>query len=194
MKILNLIRYNLTNLLNFSGRDSRADFWPYVAFVVGIMFVGMMAIMVPMMADLFGKMRQFAAAHPDQATVESGPGTYSISIQGNHPELMPDMTAITGGFSIVCLAVICLLAAAVVRRLHDRGKSGAWGLMPLPFLATGFAMMPKIFAEPVSDMTLFNALFFNNLVYLASLGLLIAFLAGESEKTENRYGPPPTDS
>ena len=192
MNIMKSIRHNLANSAHFSGRESRAAFWPYVAFVVGIMTVGMMAIMVPMMAEIFVKMQQFAAAHPDQATVESGPGTYSITIQGNHPELMPNMTAIVGWFSVICMVVVCLLAAAVVRRLHDRGRSGAWGLIPLPFLATGFALMPKLFSQSVPDMTMFVGLFFNNLIYLASLGLLIFLLAGEGEKAENRYGPSPT--
>ena len=52
--------------------------------------------------------------------------------------------------------------------------------------------MPKLFSQSVPDMTMFVGLFFNNLIYLASLGLLIFLLAGEGEKAENRYGPSPT--
>ena len=189
MGFIRSVRHNLSNLLNFSGRENRAAFWPYVGFVLGIMFAGMVVVMVPLMAQTFTKMQQFAIAHPDQATVVSGPGSYSITIEGNHPELMPNIDGLIGGVSGICLLVICLLAAAVVRRLHDRGKSGVWGLLPVPFLAFGFTMMPKMFHQSPPEMNLFFMLFFNNLIYLAALATLVVLLAGESAMNENKYGP-----
>src|ERR1044072_8173734 len=73
-------------LFDFRGREDRASFWPYaaVAFIM-IMVIGMV-VFVPMMARSMAAMQQYAAQHPDQATITSGPGQYSISVKGNHSE------------------------------------------------------------------------------------------------------------
>lgn len=190
------VGYGLANSLNFSGRTRRAKFWPYVAFVIFLSFGGMGAIMLPEMSASMERMQRFAEEHPDQATIEQGPGSYSITIHGQHPELMPDfsrmMSLIVVGFAVV----ISLLAAAVVRRLHDRGKSGVWGLMPIPFIVFASVAMPTLFNQfgqgGTPDLGLFFALFFNNALYLASLVFLIVLLCGASAHGENRYGPEPT--
>jgi uncharacterized membrane protein YhaH (DUF805 family) len=177
-------------LFDFSGREDRASFWPYaaVAFII-IMIVGM-TVFVPMTGRSMYAMQQFAAQHPDQATVTSGPGHYSISVQGNHPEFMPTGSvalylAVTFGLSIL------LYAAAVVRRLHDRGKSGFWGLMPLPFIIYSSVQMPRMFATVGAanqpDMTLFFSIFFSNLLYIVTLIWLIVLLASPSDPAPNRY-------
>lgn len=176
-------------LFDFTGRENRESFWPYaaVAFVV-IMAAGMI-IFVPMMSHTIHAMQQFAAQHPDQATVTSGPGRYSISVQGKHPEFMPAESlslflAVSFGLAIL------LYAAAVVRRLRDRGKSGFWGLMPLPFIIYSSVQMPRVFASvgpgTQPDMTLFFSIFFSNLLYMVTLIWLIVLLAGPSEPAPNR--------
>jgi uncharacterized membrane protein YhaH (DUF805 family) len=177
-------------LFDFNGREDRGSFWPYaaVAFII-TMIVGMI-IFVPMMSRSLHSMQQFAAQHPDQATVTSDPGQYSISIQGNHPEFMPSQSmslflAVTFGLAIL------LYAAAVVRRLHDRGKSGVWGLMPLPFIIYSSVQMPRMFASGGTaaqpDMTVFFSIFLSNLFYIITLIWLIVLLAGPSEPAPDRY-------
>ncbi len=195
MGLFGAIGYNLANLLNFKGRATRSQFWPYVAFVFFLSFAGMGAIMLPEMAASMEQMQQFSKDHPEQATVRQGPGHYSITIHGYHPELMPDFNRVVSLTFIGVAAIILLLAAAVARRLHDRGKSGAWGLMPLPFLGFASALMPMLFAQigqgepdPSSFMGWFFALFINNLLYLVSLVFLVVLLCGASTKGENRYG------
>jgi len=188
------IRHGLAGLLRFSGRDAPGWFWPYVAFVIVMDFAAGAVIMVPSMLDSFRRMQAFAAAHPDQATVERTATSYSIQIHGYHPELMPNLGDMAAGFAVMVVITILFLAAAVSRRLHDRDRRGAWGLMPLPFLAAGLTIMPRLFAgfsgrQP--DMGLFGLLFLNNLVYLALLALLIVMLAGRGTEGANRYGPPP---
>ena len=188
--ILASIRYNLANLLHFSGRENRALFWPYAIAVVLMDFIAMFAMMVPAMSESLARMQRFAAAHPDQATVESGPGHYSISIQGYHPELMPDMSPLLAGVAVVALVTVVVVGAAVARRLHDRGRRGWWGLLPLPFLGIALTMEPRMFAGFGSghpDMALFMAMFFNNLLYLASLAILVVLLAGDGVKGPNRF-------
>lgn len=194
MGLFRAIGYNLANLINFKGRATRSQFWPYAAFVFFLSFAGMGAIMMPEMAVTMERMQRFAAEHPDQATVERGPGHYSITIHGHHPELMPDFGRMMSLITVGITAIVLLLAAAVVRRLHDRGKSGAWGLMPIPFLVFASAAMPMLFAqfdqgEPDigSFFGWFSALFINNLLYLASLVFLVVLLCGASTKGENRY-------
>ena len=177
-------------LFDFGGREDRASFWPYAAVAFIITMVAGMIIFVPMMSRSMHAMQQFAAQHPDQATITSGPGQYSISVQGNHPEFMPAgsmalFLAVTFGLAIL------LYAAAVVRRLHDRGKSGFWGLMPLPFIIYSSVQMPRVFASVGTgtqpDMTLFFSIFLSNLFYIITLISLILLLAGPSGPAPNRY-------
>ena len=178
-------------LFEFTGREDRASFWPYAALAFIITMVAGAIIFVPMMNHAIGAMQQFATQHPDQATVTSGPGEYSVSVRGNPGEFMP------AGSVALYLAVnfglaILLYAAAVVRRLHDRGKSGFWGLMPLPFIIYSSIQMPRMFAfvgvETQPDMALFFSIFFSNLLYIVTLIWLIVLLAGPSEEGANRQG------
>jgi uncharacterized membrane protein YhaH (DUF805 family) len=177
-------------LFDFTGREDRANFWSYAAVAFIITMVVGMIIFVPMMSRTMHAMQQFAAQHPDQAIVTSGPGQYSISVQGNHPEFMPAgsvalFLAVTFGLAIL------LYAAAVVRRLHDRGKAGFWGLMPLPFILYSSVQMPRMFASVGAgsqpDMTLFFSIFLSNLLYIVTLIWLIVLLAGPSEPARNRH-------
>lgn len=177
-------------LLDFRGREDRASFWPYAAVAFGIIMAVGMAIFIPMMFKSVRAMQEDAAQHPDEATVVSGPGHYSISVEGHHPEFFD-----TGGMATY-LAVsfglaILLYAAAVARRLHDRGKSGAWGLMPIPFILYSSIMMPRMFGTVGSgkepNMTLFTSVLFSNMLYIAALIGLIVLLAGGSDPQQNRY-------
>jgi uncharacterized membrane protein YhaH (DUF805 family) len=182
-------------LARFRGRDRPGQFWPYAGAILLLDFVATFALMVPVMVDSFAKMQRFAAEHPDQATVESGPGSYSVTIHGYHPELMPDMAGLMAGFGLIGAASVLMLAAAVARRLHDRGLSGLVGLMPLPFLVFAFLIMPRLFAGigtgSPPDIRLFLALLLNNLLYLASLLLLAILLAQRGAAGPNRFGPDP---
>ena len=180
MGLLAAIGFNLRNVHRFGGTEERGAFWPYAIFVIALAAIAMAALMIPEMLASIKRMEEFAAANPDLATVESGPGSYSISIEGHHPELMPDMASVMGGRGIIMGVVVLLLASAVARRLRDAGKSPLWGLMPLPFLAAANFLMPRVFGQSAPDLRIFFALFFNNLLYLAAVGFLIYLLAKPS--------------
>lgn len=189
--MLETIRYNLVNLVNFRGRQTRAQFWPYAAVIIFLTIVGTAAVFVPPIVRDMGRMQRIAAAHPELATIRSGPGTYSITIQGDHPELMPDMGGMLSSMNVVFVAAALLLAAAVARRLHDCGKSGFWGLLPIPFIVFASFAMPRIFTQNPPDTSLFIALFFNNLFYLASLALLVVLLCGATkQEPDHDYADP----
>jgi uncharacterized membrane protein YhaH (DUF805 family) len=109
--------------------------------------------------------------------------------------LLPDLAGLVAQFAIVTAFAVLLLAAAVARRLHDRGRSGLVGLLPLPFLGIGFAIMPQLFHVAVARTPdlhalgrLFPLLFVNNLVYLASLAYLVVQLVSPGTSGPNRFG------
>lgn len=191
--VITSIRHNLTGLVRFSGRDGPRLFWPYAFCVFGLVTIVSTVAVLPEFFAAFARMQAFAVAHPDQADVAVGPGFYSITVHGDHPELMPN---VTGFVKTVCASVavmIVFLAAAVARRLHDRGRTAFWGLCPIPSLVIGLVGFSRLFASfdsatfPVQTLLL---LFANNVIYLAILGLLMWQLILPTSLAPNRFGPP----
>lgn len=181
---------HFARLFQFGGREKVGSFWPYAGVVLALGFIGSAAVMMPEMNRSMARMAQFAAEHPESATVSQGPGRYEIHIQGSHPELLPDFKAMIGGMVAVMVIMVVLLAAAVARRLHDTGRTGAWGLLSLPFLVSGMALMPDMFSSAEPDMSQFFMLFADNMVYIGTLVLLVFLLSRPGDPAENRWGPP----
>ena len=195
------IKRAFSNLTRFSGRDSRSQFWPFAIglFLVQnfIAFVGI----VPVFFSTFGNIKEFAAQHPDQAVVTSGPGYRNVAVEGYHPELMPDMTPFIWFCGLSGLVMVALLAAAVARRLHDTGRSGIWGILPLPFLGFGMFSFYRIFSsfsitgndEKIDEelASFILLMFANNVIYLILLLILVVFLVLPGQRDDNRFGPPP---
>ena len=179
------LKHGFTGVFRFSGRDGSVLFWSYAATILFLAVLTMMAGMIPVMAESMAKMQEFAVQNPEQVTIQHGPNSYSISVHGNHPGLFPDMSGFIEFTAIVSGATAILLAAAVSRRLHDTGLSGFWGLIPVPFLVLGFGLMPDVFEDFGStdepDMGKFFLMFFNNLLYIGSLGLLLFLLIRKSK-------------
>lgn len=195
----NPIKRGFSKLTQFSGRDTRGEFWPYVGVVFVILFVMNFIVMGTLMATTFADMAEFAAQHADASTVHSGPGSYSVQIDAGHPEApMPNFAPFFIGFPIMLLIVVLLLAAAVTRRLHDRNMAGFWGLMPVPFLTVAMTIMPMLFnsvmVDPEPRFDLFGLLFVNNMLYMVSLVTLIIILAQKGTPGPNRYGAPTATS
>ncbi len=192
---MEILKIGFGGLLRFSGRDPRRQFWPWFAFVYGLMTLIAMVGMVPVMGGVFLKMQRVAREHPEDVTVVQGPTSYSMSVQGHGAELMPDLTPFLVAMGLTLVLAVVLLAAAVTRRLHDSGKPGWLGLMPLPFFIAPFYIMPKFFSmmgtgqEP--PMELFLLLMVNNLSYFVVLGIMVVLLVLKSTPGPNRYGPEP---
>lgn len=188
------IKNGFGSLLRFSGRDRPGLFWPYAAVVFVVMMVVAMATMVPIVSSSFSRMERFAAEHPELATVEQSAGGTSITIQGDHPELIPDFGAFFLVLDGLAIGMVALLAAAVARRLHDTGRSALWGLMPVPFLAIGLIGFPQVMEGlmgPDPNMGLFLGLFLNNLLYMAAFITLVILLILPGKAGANRFGEPP---
>ncbi len=193
--MLTAVRHNLSRLTDFKGRETRGQFWPWA----GCVFVGVFVVWSVAVGSVIGgtisKMAAWAEAHPEQATVTTVGGSTSIVIQGSHPEFAPDFSTLFWDLGGMIVLIVVLLAAAVARRLHDCGRSGLWGLAPLPFLAFGLTVMSIMMGHPGTaadgpDMRLFFAIGLNNIVYLGVLLTLIIQLSRAGSREANRFGPP----
>lgn len=190
---MNPILAGFHRLGRFSGRDSRAVFWPYAGLVLAAGFVTICIVMMLQMQALVGEIQAFAAQHPGRVTTEVGPNSYSMSVSSGDPAFAPDMSGMALGMGAVSGVLIVLLAAAVARRLHDTGRSGLWALPTAIFLMIALIMMPRLtasFSGPEPDMRLFGLLFANNAAYIFSLCVLIILLILPSRVGANRFGPP----
>jgi uncharacterized membrane protein YhaH (DUF805 family) len=153
------ISRHFKSFTDFTGRETRREFWLYAGLIFVGLFVGMALIMIA-----------------------------SILATDGFPRLHGMVT----WFGLLTIAAIGCLAAAVARRLHDRGLSGAWGTLPLPFLAFSFFAMDRVFASLGEEPSgLFEAAFVSNLLYNISLIVLIVLLIGPSDEGANRFGDRP---
>jgi len=152
-------------LFDFKGREDRASFWPYAALVYGIMTVGTVIVTILLMGSLTFSSDQAAPA-------------------------MPDFGLFFNGMMLTAVIAVVLYAAAVVRRLHDAGLSGLWGLMPLPFLIFSMVKMRGVFtsfgAEP-GAMDGFYLIFSSNMLYILTVIALIVFLCRRSDSVPNSH-------
>lgn len=210
--VMTLARRGFVNLLNFRGRDTRRQFWSFALPVVGVgMFIYMMILIPTMFRQVIGtfsRMEEMARAHPDDWVVTRGPGSVHYSYVGDDPSviasMLPDFQPIMVGSMLVGLVVIVLLASAVTRRLHDRGHSGGWALIPVLLSAIGAVLMTRQFASmgamaanpPTaagmgSFFTGILVSFAVNAAYLASLAALVIQCAQAGRPGPNRYGEPP---
>jgi uncharacterized membrane protein YhaH (DUF805 family) len=178
-------------LASFEGREDRSSFWPYAALALGIVMVVGALMSLPIMASAIEATSQPVTAGPADLHVFGAPGDLSMPTPGRSAG--PDLpVGLLAAYLAVTLGLAVLLyAAAVVRRLHDSGRSGLWGLMPLPFLAFTAVQTVRMF-DSVSrggqlDPALLLSAAAGNILYWAALLALIALLAGASDPGPNRY-------
>lgn len=140
-EILASIRRGLGNARRFSGRDTRRQFWPYAIFLflasTALTYVAMIPELMRMMTGIVELVER---AQRDQIAGRAGPQAFP-------PELIPDFESTMIWSAVLTGIAIVLLAAAVTRRLHDRGWRGYWGLIPLPFTVLAVALAPRGFEE-----------------------------------------------
>jgi uncharacterized membrane protein YhaH (DUF805 family) len=180
-------------LATFEGREDRASFWPYAAFVLGIVLMAASFMAIPMIMRSMRAMQEFAVRGSDPGVVKDSYGLeeFSTPFQVEIPGMLPPPVLVAAFLAATYGLAIVLLAAAVVRRLHDRGRSGAWGLMPLPFILFTSIQAPRMFDSMARggspDMGMLIALVLGNILFSAALLALIMLLAGASDPQPNAY-------
>lgn len=198
------IRHNAAGLTRFSGRDTRAQYWPWTLIFLILNMVAAGIAAGPMMNHMMGRFATLftAASRGDKLAPEA----VDAQMQGMMTTMTADMrTMIFVGLAIN-LVFVLLILAATARRLHDRGWSGWWALLPVPFQAAGTAMAPRMLADftvpprmtasgpdlPLPfDPGLMALSMLNSLALYGALGLLLYLLVTEGTRGPNRFGPDP---
>lgn len=187
--MLAAIRYNLARLADFAGRESCASFWPYAGAVFVAMILGAALVAAPELIDTAMRMQQHAVGFPALGPVDRDASPFGITLGGERLDLVRDVSLALDMLALASAVAAALLAAAIVRRLHDGDRSGRWALLPLPFLAVGLLAMgafPDATHDPVT-LSLFAILIANDVLYLAALGYLALLLSGAGTTTEKRF-------
>lgn len=138
--MLGAIKYNLSNLATFTGRDARQTFWFYVLFLVLAQYAIGLIIAMPMMGDSMST--AFKAAQSGAA-----PEQVQAQMMARMAGMMRTSMLASAGVSVVSAL---MLLAAFVRRLHDSGRPGWIAAIPLLLVlaSLGYSMSHL---EPMLD-------------------------------------------
>ncbi|MDE2437162.1 MAG: DUF805 domain-containing protein [Sphingomonadales bacterium] len=193
--MLGAIKYGLSKLLDPSGRDGRQTFWYFVLFVVVLRFVAGMVISIPLTTRTITSAVEAAKAGADPAAAQA--------------QTMAAVTAMMPQLAYYGMAVgavsMLLLAAALVRRLHDSDMSGWWVLLPGAIYAYALARTPEQVAKameimqhmdgktPPNPMTMMQGQ--GAMMILPWIPVLIAIWFGVRASTPgpNRFGDAPVN-
>lgn len=184
------------NILNFKGRDRRSQFWPYLAVVMGLTAVAY-AIISPVVLFLLSQNVGgvgHASVNGELLVVDQ-----QMQMEAFQKQMFTFMSGIWGMMAVFIGGNIALLAAAVSRRLHDRGLSGWWAaIVPTLLILAGamfsylFMAVPMFGDEPSPAFLLsFLSVFGLMALYYISLIVLVVFLCLKGKTGPNRYGPEP---
>lgn len=141
--MLGAIKYNLSNLTNFSGRDARQTFWYYVLMIVVLRFAAGMVVTIPMMVSTFTS--AFEAAR-----VGVEPAAFQQQINAQTIAMMEQLQWLTIGIGVISGL---LLLAALVRRLHDSDHSGWWATLPAVLYTYALWNVPRQVRQAAEIMT-----------------------------------------
>ncbi len=206
---MNPIVRGFKKLADFKGRDRRSQFWPYAGVAYGVFYV------VQSVATQFALMPIQIAFHRNaeklmfvEAEVSDAAGT--LVVRSGHSPLALfegiDFTPLIIIMALGSLAYVLLLAAAVSRRLHDRGLSAWWAggyyllsHIPTALMVVGMSKLGPVIegAEAWNPQTMGPAMMWMisgvSLGSLLSIGglILLIQLCLKGKAGPNRYGPEP---
>jgi uncharacterized membrane protein YhaH (DUF805 family) len=190
--MLTAIKYNLTHLADFRGRDARSTFWFYVLFLVLVQIAISMAISIPMTGSMMGE--AFNAVKSGANEAEMQRRIFS------HVNTMMRVTIWTS--AVTSLAMIGLLAASFTRRLHDSGKPG-WIVIVVAVIQVLQVVQMLAFMDEMVNMTVLlqtgdvasaraiqQGMALRSLLGYIPIVILIVFGVWPSTPGDNKYGPP----
>jgi uncharacterized membrane protein YhaH (DUF805 family) len=176
------IGYNLRNLLRFSGRETRAVFWPYA---IALYLLARAAQFAVTLSATIESMNQMFDGDMSQGG-NGKPGT-PIALT---PETIAASDQLNLIMAAIDLVLLFLLAAACVRRLHDCNRTGLWLLLIVPtralWLLSGYGDVAAPGTLP--DLTLLALIAVAGILFWGASILLIYFLAAEGTQGPNRFG------
>jgi uncharacterized membrane protein YhaH (DUF805 family) len=189
----------LAGILNFNGRMALHDFWPYAITVVLVLYGLGSAFGIWLQLEFSNRLGMggwFDEAYGSELAEQRAEQALA---------LMKDIFRFFMPYAAISLALhIIPLAAAIVRRLHDTGRTGWWALIPLPFSAYGiylmgnaFSRFPELMATRPADPVIFAVVLEIfvaigvSLLWIAAVIVLIILLCGRSSPKGDRFGPPP---
>lgn len=178
-EVVAALRYGVRSLFRLSGRDGRWLFWPWGLCVVGLTYTVNTALAQGMFFS--GILRVYDVSRPGD-----------VEAVRAFANIFPQMETLWLSFAISEAIAVLLLAGAVTRRLHDRDWSGAWGLLPLPFLAIGIWQMSGTFDHALKALPNLSSLkvldFLSGPLSFAAIAVLGVMFAREGTPGPNRFG------
>ena len=191
--MIEAIKYNLTHLTQFGGRDARQTFWFYVLFLALAQFVLSLAISSPLTGSMMG-----------DAVIATRDGASEAEIQVRALEHVDTMMRATIWTSVILGVLMAgLLVAAFTRRLHDSNKPGWIAILTVAIQIGSLAIavggiddaMRMIAQMQAGDPAAMQGMQVNfatrGLLGWLPLILIVVFGVLPSTKGENRYGPQP---
>jgi len=193
--MLGAFKYALSNLFNFEGRDARQTFWYYVLLLYLLTMAITFLVAIPGYVRMISGMVHTATLNPGDPAAINGLMASSMG------ELMSSMLWVSFGTAIF---TTLMLAASLVRRLHDSDLSGYWALLPAAAQVGALSLLPwqirqmKTMVEGMysSDPATAMGAFQNQFQLVSMIGwipwiALIVFGVRKSTPGPNRYGAAP---
>ena len=163
----------LRSLFSFKGRINRATMWGVYLFCTGVLTFTVLGLFV------------FQEKLPHVARfTENGVPVWPTSLAGQGLVILT---------AFLMAVIIVLLLAAVVKRLHDRGKSAWWlalfyGVPAVFFVAVLFLGWPPRHDFPGQEPV---TIAFFVVTWLISMWYIVELLFLPGARGENRFGPVP---
>lgn len=134
------IRHGFSNLGNFSDRDSRRNFWPFVALLLALYGAAVCIAIIPGASETYLRSLGAAGVHPETAVKIGGEVLGARIADDQRPNFQRQTWAL---WAITAIYLI-LVAAALARRRHDRDFVEAAAVLALPAVAAGAAAAPFV--------------------------------------------------
>jgi len=187
------LRYHFKHLLVFYGRDARQTFWYWFLFLFIVNMAASLVMTLPMTLDAM------------VAGYDAAKGGDEVAAQAAMMSQMATMMKRIIVFSIAMGVVnLMLMAAPLVRRMHDSGNTGLWAIVAgaIYLLSLGrtwsqadraVALMRRMAAahDPQTMIGMQSQLAWESLLGYVPLIIVIGFGLLKSTPGPNRYGERP---